>query len=45
MPAPTSKNARLGPEDKERKESMITVLKQRNLLPPSAEKYIRSGIR
>ena len=45
MPQPTTKNARLGPEDKERKETMITALKVRKLLSPSAERYIRSGIR
>lgn len=45
MPAPTTKNARLGPEDKERKKTMVAALKQRKLLSPNAERYIRSGIR
>jgi len=42
---PTKKNASLGPEDKVRKEKMITYLKARDMLSPSAEKFIRSGIR
>jgi len=44
-PSPTSKSPRLGPEDKVRKESMITALKARGMLSPSAERYIRSGLR
>ena len=44
-PAPTNKWPRLGPEDKVRKEQMITVLKDRGLLSESAERWIRSGRR
>lgn len=42
---PTTKNANLGAEDKKRKELMLTELKKRNLLSPSAERFIRSGRR
>ncbi len=45
IPAPTSKWPRLSPEDKARKEKMITTLKNRSLLSESAERWIRSGRR
>jgi len=44
-PSPTNKWPKLGPEDKARKEKMITALKNRNLLSASAKRWIRSGRR
>jgi hypothetical protein len=42
---PTTKNVNLGAEDKARKEKMVEALKARNLLSPSAERFILSGRR
>lgn len=41
----STKGARLGPEDQQRKLQMLTDLNNRKLLTPSAERFIRSGRR
>jgi len=41
----TTTHVRLGPEDKVRKQKMVDDLKLRNLLSPSAEKFILRGRR
>jgi hypothetical protein len=42
---PTTKNANLGAEDRVRKARMVAALEARNLLSPSAKKFILSGTR
>jgi hypothetical protein len=44
-PSNTITKARVAGEDKERKEKMITWLKERGLLDAKTEKYLRSGKR